>query len=42
MDFISRFLRTYGQCDFIMVVVDKLTKVAHLVLVRPMYSASDV
>ena len=31
MDFITILLRTSGQHDSIMVVVDRLTKVAHLI-----------
>jgi len=37
-----RFTRTSRQHDSIMVVVDRLTKVAHFILVKSTYSTSDV
>ena len=42
MDFITILSRTSRQHDSIMVVVDMLKKVAHFILVKSMYSASDV
>ena len=42
MDFITGFLRTSRQHDSIMIVVDMLTKVAHFILVKSTYLASDV
>ena len=42
MEFITGFLRTLRQHDSIMVVVDKLTMVAHFILVKSTYLASDV
>ena len=39
MDFITGFPRTTRQHDSIMVVVDKLTKVAHFIPVKTTYSA---
>ena len=42
MDFITSLLRTSRQHDSIMVVVDKLRKVAHLIPVKTTYSASEV
>ena len=42
MDFITGFPRTSRQHDSIMVVVDRLTKVAHFIPVRTTYSTSDV
>lgn len=42
MDFITSFLMTVRQHDSIMVVVDRLTKVAHLILVKSTFSSSDV
>lgn len=42
MDFIIFLMRTFRQHDSIMVVVDKLTKVAHFILVKSTYSASHV
>ena len=41
MDCITSFPRTYRQHDSIMVVMDKLTKVAHFIPVKTTYSASD-
>ena len=42
MEFIIGFPRTSRQHDSIMAVVDRLTKVAHFILVKTMYSTSDV
>ena len=42
MDLVTRFSRTVRQHDSIMVVVDRLTKVAHLIPVKSTFSASDV
>ena len=42
MDFITSLLRTSRQHDSIMVVVDRLTKVAHILLVKFTYSTNDV
>ena len=42
MDFITVFPNTMKQCDSIMVIVDRLTKVAHFILVKSTFSASDV
>ena len=42
MDFIIGFLRIVRQHDSIMVIVDRLTKVAHFIPVKPMFSTSDV
>ena len=42
MDFITVLSRTSRQHDSIMVVVDRLTKVAHLILVKSMNLASEV
>ena len=42
MDFIIGFPRTSRQHDSIKVVVDKLKKVAHFILVKYTYSANDV
>ena len=42
MDFITGFPMTVRQHDSIMVVVDRLTKVAHFIPVKTAYSASDV
>ena len=42
MDFITGLLWTLRQHDSIMVVVDKLTKVAHFIIVMTTYSSSDV
>ena len=42
MNFTSDFPRNSRQHDSIMVVVDMLTKVAHFILVKNTYSASDV
>eukprot|EP00253_Pinus_taeda_P032485 PITA_32485 len=42
MDFIIGFPRTSRQHDSIIVVVDRLTKVAHFIPVKSNYSSSDV
>jgi hypothetical protein len=42
MDFITGFPKTVRQHDSIMVVVDRLTKVAHFIPVKSTFSASDV
>eukprot|EP00253_Pinus_taeda_P003382 PITA_03382 len=41
-DFVTRLLRKSRQHDSIMVVVDRLTKVAHFTPVKSSYSTSDV
>lgn len=42
MEFVTIFLMTSRQRYSIMVVVEKLTKIAHFIPVNSMYSASDV
>ena len=42
MDFITGFSGTSKQHDSIMVVVDRLSKVTHFILVKTTYSTSDV
>jgi len=42
MDFIIGFLRIVRQHDSIMVVVDRLEKVAHFILVKSTFLAIDV
>ena len=42
MDFITGLPRTVKQHDSIIVVVDRLSKVAHFILVKTTYSASEV
>jgi len=42
MDFITCFLRTSRQHDSIMVVVDRLTKVAHFIVVKSTCLAREV
>lgn len=42
MEFITGFLRIYRQHDFIMVVVERLTKVALFIPVKSMILASEV
>ena len=42
MDFITGFPRTSKLHDSIMVVVDKLTKDAHFILVKTTHKAADV
>ena len=40
MDFITGLLRTVKHHDFIMVVVDKLCKVTHFILLKNTYSTN--
>ena len=42
MDFITGFPMNWRQHDSIMVVVDKLTKVAHFIPVKSTYEAGDI
>ena len=42
MDFITIFPMTWRQHDSIMVVVDKLTKVAHFIPVKSTYETDDI
>ena len=42
MDFIMGLLMTWRQHDSIMVVVDKLTKESHFILVKSMHKADDI
>ena len=42
MDIITGLLRTVEQHDSIMVVVDRLSKVAHFILVKTTYASSEV
>ena len=42
MDFIIGLPMTWRQHDSIMVVVDKLTKVAHFILVKSMHKTGDI
>jgi hypothetical protein len=42
MDFITKFLRTRKKHDFIMVVVDKLTKAAHFIPMKITHKATNV
>ena len=42
MDFIIGLPRTYRQHDYIMIVVERLTKVDHFIPVKSMNSASEV
>lgn len=42
MDFITSLLKKSRRHDSIMIVMDKLTKVAHFIRVKSTYSASDV
>ena len=42
MDFITGLSRTSRQHDFIMVVVDKLSKVAHFIAIKSTNLASEV
>jgi len=42
MDFITGFPKTLKQHDFIMVIVDNLTKVSHFILIKSTFLASDV
>lgn len=38
MDFITNLPKTMNECDFILVIVDKLTKSAHFILIRINYT----
>ena len=42
MDFMTGLSRTSRQRDSIMVMVDRLTKVAHFIPVKSTYLANDV
>jgi prephenate dehydrogenase len=42
IDFITKLLRTIKHHDSIMVVVDKLTKVAHFILVKTTHKATNI
>jgi prephenate dehydrogenase len=42
MDFITKLPRTNKQHDSIMVVVDKLTKAAHFILVNLTHKATNI
>jgi hypothetical protein len=42
MDFITKLPRTNKQHDSIMVVVDKLTKAAHFILVKLTHKATNI
>jgi len=42
MDFVTVFPRTLRQHDSLMVVVDRLSKVAHFIAVRSTKSTSEV
>ena len=42
MDFTTGLLRTIRQHNFIMVIVDRLTMVAHFIPVKSTFSSSDV
>jgi hypothetical protein len=42
IDFITKLPRTARQHDFIMVVVDKLTKAAHFVLVKMTHTTTNI
>jgi len=42
MDFITNLSRASRQHDSIMIVVHKLTKVVHFILMKTTYSASDI
>ena len=42
MDFIKLFSRTSSQNDYIMVLVDRLTKVADFIRVKSTYLENDV
>lgn len=42
MEFVTVFLMKSRQHDSIMVVLEKLTNIAHFIPVKSMYSASDV
>lgn len=42
MEFITGFLKTVREHNYIMVMVDMLMKVSHFILVKSTFSASDV
>ena len=42
MDFIMGLPKVRGGCDSIFVVVDKLTKVTHLLLMKTTFVAADI
>ena len=42
MDFIMGFPMTIREHDSIMVVVDKISKEAHFILIKSLYKASDI
>jgi hypothetical protein len=42
MDFITKFPRTVKKHDFIMVVVDKLTKAAHFISMKLVHKESNI
>ena len=42
MDFVIGFPRTSRERDSIIIVVDKLTKAAHFIVLESTYSSSDV
>jgi hypothetical protein len=42
MDFITKLPRTAKQHDYIMVVVDKLTKASHFIPVKSMHKATNI
>jgi len=42
MDFITGLLRTVKHHDYVMVVVDRLSKIAHFIPIKTTYSASEV
>ena len=42
MDFVTGIPKVTGRFDSIFVVVDKLTKVAHLILVKTTSTAADI
>ena len=42
IDFITRLPKTVKQHDSIMIIVDMLTKVAHFILMKSTFSASDL
>jgi hypothetical protein len=42
IDFITKLSRTVKQCDSIMVVVDKLTNIAHFIPVKLTHKASNI
>jgi len=42
MDYMTRLPKAVEQHDSVMVIMDRLTKVAHFVLVKSMFLAHDV